>query len=164
MAFHAVLVLKLLALLGIANTVPLVGKRVFRSHCAWRLDCGANFLDHRPIFGSSKTIRGAGLALLLTTFAAMVVGLGPRVGFIVATAAMAGDLLSSFVKRRLGLRCSSRATGLDQIPESILPLLACWNLLGLSVLDVAAGVAAFFWGEILLSRLSYRLGLRDEPY
>ena len=35
-----------------------------------------------------------------------------------ATMAMVGDLLSSFVKRRLKFQPSSRATGLDQIPES----------------------------------------------
>jgi hypothetical protein len=58
----------------------------------------------------------------------------------------------------------SRATALDQIPESLLPLLACRGALSLTAADVVAGVAVFFVGEVILSRLFYRLRLRDRPY
>jgi CDP-2,3-bis-(O-geranylgeranyl)-sn-glycerol synthase len=77
---------------------------------------------------------------------------------------MAGDLVSSFVKRRLDLAPSSRATGLDQIPESLFPLLACRAALALSVLDIAIGVATFFVGEVVLSLLLYKAHIRDRPY
>jgi hypothetical protein len=42
---------------------------------------------------------------------------------------------------------STRASGLDQIPESLFPLLACRGALALSVPDIAIGVAIFFAGE-----------------
>jgi CDP-archaeol synthase len=61
----------------------------------------------------------------------------------VAATAMAGDLLSSFVKRRFGLAPSSKATGLDQIPEALFPLLACRSALSLTALDIAAGCVIF---------------------
>ena len=77
---------------------------------------------------------------------------------------MAGDLLSSFIKRRLNRPPSSRAIGLDQIPESLLPLLACHEALALTAADIGIVVAAFFAGAVILSRLLYRVGLRDEPY
>jgi CDP-2,3-bis-(O-geranylgeranyl)-sn-glycerol synthase len=77
---------------------------------------------------------------------------------------MVGDLLSSFLKRRLHLASSSKATGLDQIPESLFPLLACRSALSLTTLDIAVGCAIFFAGEILLSRLFFWLRLRDRPY
>ena len=83
---------------------------------------------------------------------------------LVAAAAMAGDLLSSFLKRRLGLAASSKATGLDQIPESLFPLLACHSVLSLTAIDIVAGCAIFFVGEVLLSHLFFRLRLRDRPY
>jgi hypothetical protein len=83
---------------------------------------------------------------------------------VVGIAAMAGDLVSSFVKRRLNLAPSSRATGLDQIPESLFPLLACRGALALSVLDIATGVAVFFAGEVVLSLLLYEAHIRDRPY
>jgi len=44
---------------------------------------------------------------------------GWRVGTLVATFAMAGDLFSSFVKRRLHLASSRMAIGLDHIPELV---------------------------------------------
>jgi CDP-2,3-bis-(O-geranylgeranyl)-sn-glycerol synthase len=78
--------------------------------------------------------------------------------------AMAGDLFSSFLKRRLGLAPSSRATGIDQIPESLFPLLACARLLSLTVVDIAAGTAIFLIGEVVLSRLLFKFHLRDRPY
>ncbi len=77
---------------------------------------------------------------------------------------MAGDLFSSFCKRRLGLAPSSPAVGLDQVPESLFPLFACASPLSLTFADVAAGVAIFFVGELLLSRLLYAFDLRDRPY
>ena len=76
---------------------------------------------------------------------------------------MTGDLFSSFVKRRLGLRSGGLAIGLDQIPESLFPLLAVGDALALTVWDVAAGVAVFLIGDILLSPLLQRLGIRDRP-
>ena len=59
---------------------------------------------------------------------------------------------------------SSRALGLDQAAESLLPLLACRAALPLTAADIALGVAVFFAGEFILSRLLYRAHLRDEPY
>jgi len=59
-------------------------------------------------------------------------------GAVIGSAAMAGDLFSSFVKRRFGFQPSSRATGLDQSPESLFPLLACCGWLPLTLLDILA--------------------------
>jgi CDP-2,3-bis-(O-geranylgeranyl)-sn-glycerol synthase len=77
---------------------------------------------------------------------------------------MAGDLFSSFVKRRLGYVSSSRALGLDQIPESLLPGLICKSFLGLGFLDIIVVVALFSIGEIVLARLLFRMHIRDQPY
>jgi hypothetical protein len=57
---------------------------------------------------------------------------------------------------------SSQAIGLDQIPESLFPLLAARLLLPLTVLAIATTL--FFVGELLLSRLLYKWHLRDRPY
>lgn len=161
---HPLLDLQLLVLLAVANTAPLLGKRILGNRLAWPLDGGLRFFDGRPLFGTSKTLRGIALAVLLGSASAPLVGLPVTVGTLAAAVAMAGDLFSSFMKRRLALPPSSKATGLDQIPESLLPLLACRGLLSLTLVDIAAVVAVFFIGEIVVSRLFYRLGLRDRPY
>ena len=104
------------------------------------------------------------LAVLVTTASAPLIGLGWKIGLLVGSFAMAGDLFSSFCKRRLGLPSSSRASGLDQIPESLLPLLACRDLLALTAADIAVCVVMFVIGEVVLSRLLYAVRLRDRPY
>lgn len=157
-------ILQLLVLLAVANTAPIAGKRLFVNRLARPIDGGHRFFDGRPLFGPSKTIRGLVSAVLVTAAAAPLVGVAWQTGVLIGSLAMAGDLLSSFLKRRLKLPSSSKATGLDQVPESLLPTLACRNLLSLSVLDMAVTVAVFFVGEIVLARLSYRLHFRDRPY
>jgi len=77
---------------------------------------------------------------------------------------MAGDLFSSFLKRRMRLPAGGRATGLDQVPESLFPLLACRAALSLTLLDIAVGVGIFLVGEVVLSRLLFKAHLRDRPY
>ena len=77
---------------------------------------------------------------------------------------MVGDLSSSFLKRRLRLPPSSRATGLDQVPESLFPLLLCRSMLTLTIADIAVGALLFFIGEVVLSRLLYKLHVRNRPY
>jgi CDP-2,3-bis-(O-geranylgeranyl)-sn-glycerol synthase len=94
----------------------------------------------------------------------LLIGMGWQIGLLVAIFAMAGDLFSSFIKRRKRLAPSSMALGLDQIPESLLPTLACATVLPISALDIGAIVALFFAGELLLSRIFYRFHLRDRPY
>lgn len=161
---HLFPILQVMALLKLANVTPLFAKKIFRQFCARPLDGGIKFFDGRPLFGSSKTIRGIVLSILITAAGAPLIGLDLSVGFTAATAAMAGDLFSSFIKRRLNFPPSSQAPGLDQIPESLLPLLACRAALSLTIFDIALGVGVFFIAEIVLSRILYRAHLRDEPY
>ncbi|HTT78208.1 MAG TPA: CDP-archaeol synthase [Stellaceae bacterium] len=159
-----VLLLKLLALLAVANGTPLFAKKIFGRSFAWPIDAGLRLWDERPLFGASKTIRGIVLAVALSAAVAPLLGLDAWLGLAVGAGAMAGDLFSSFCKRRAGMKPSSRATGLDQIPECLLPLLLCRLWLDLSGLGIALGVAAFFLGEIVLSRLLHQLRLREQPY
>ena len=158
------LILQLLVLLAVANATPVVAKSVLGDAFARPLDGGAVFVDGRPLFGHSKTIRGIVLSLLATPLAAALMGMGWEIGAVVAIAAMAGDLLSSFVKRRLGLPSSSMAVGLDQIPESLFPLVASRLLLPVTLLDIVVGTTIFFVGELALSRILFKLRLRDRPY
>src|SRR6516162_6684548 len=161
---HPLVIAQLLILLMLANGMPVIAKKIFGDQCSYPLDANLTFVDGRPLLGRSKTIRGVVLAVLATTAGAPLVGLEWTVGFLVGSLAMAGDLLSSFLKRRLALPPSSRASGLDQVPEALFPLLACRNPLSLTMVDIAAGVGLFFIGEVLLSRVFYALRLRDRPY
>ena len=157
-------IIKALILLTLANTTPLIAKRLVGNRFSYPIDGGMRFPDGEPLLGESKTIRGVALALLVTSISAPLVGVDWQIGLRVASAAMAGDLFSSFIKRRTHLPASSRATGLDQVPESLFPLLACRKALSLTAVDIGGTVLAFVVGEVLLSRLLYKYRLRDQPY
>jgi len=157
-------ILQILVLLTFANGTPIVAKKIFGSRFALPLDAGIIFFDGRPVFGASKTMRGIVVSILITSAIAPFIGLDLTIGAIVASSAMAGDLFSSFVKRRLNFPPSSQALGLDQVPESLFPMLACRDALSLTIADIALGVGLFFIGALILSRLLFRAHLRDEPY
>jgi CDP-diglyceride synthetase len=161
---HLLAIAQMLILLVLANGSPVIAKRILRDRFSWPLDLNKTFIDGKPLFGRSKTYRGLLISVMVTAACAPLLGLGFKIGLLAGTTAMAGDLCSSFVKRRLGLPPSSRATGLDQIPESLIPLLACRQALSLSALDILTACAMFFVGELLLSRFLFRLRVRDRPY
>jgi CDP-2,3-bis-(O-geranylgeranyl)-sn-glycerol synthase len=156
--------IQVLALVAVANTAPLVAKLIFGDRFSRAIDNRTVLWDGQPLFGSSKTIRGAALSIVATTALAPLVGLAAGIGLFTGISAMVGDLCSSFCKRRFGVKPSGRATGLDQIPESLLPALVCQRMLSLSTLDVLAVTAIFFVGEILLSKVLFKAHLRDRPY
>ena len=156
--------LKLLLLVGTANGAPLVAKWFLGSRFVFPLDFRVRFLDGEPLLGPSKTFRGVVLSLLASSLTAPLFDISWHIGLLLGALAMLGDLTSSFLKRRLRLTSSSMAIGLDQIPESLFPMMATVPLLGCSLADLAIVTACFFAAELLLSQLLYRVDLRDEPY
>ena len=161
---HPVAVAQILGLITLANSVPVVAKNILGDRFAWPLDFGLRLGDGYRLFGASKTIRGVFLGVFITWLTAPLIGVGHWLGAGVGALAMTGDLLSSFIKRRMVRPPSSQALGLDQIPESLLPLLACIGPFGLTLTDILAGTIIFLVGELLLSRLLFRFHLRDRPY
>jgi hypothetical protein len=151
-------------LLAVANGTPVIATKILGKTFAYPVDFGIAFCDGQPLFGASKTLRGILLAVLLTSVSAPLIGLDWTFGALIAVTAMFGDLLSSFFKPRMGLVPSSQCIGLDQIPESLLPLVACRFLLHVTILEIAAATVIFLLGELALSRVLFRLHLRDRPY
>ncbi len=154
----------LLVLLLIANGSPIIAQIILRDRGGAALDRGRRLADGRAVFGPSKTLRGVLAALLATTLAGLALGYPWHIGPLIGAFAMIGDLFSSFIKRRLGMPSGSMALGLDHVPESLLPLLVCRPLLGLSWGQTLTLTAGFMIANLLLSRLMFRFGLRQHPY
>lgn len=154
----------ILLLLGVANTAPIILQKMLGSRLAAPLDVGLRLPDGERVFGDAKTVRGVVVSLVATALAAVALGVGLGVGFALAAASMTGDLASSFAKRRLHLPVHAQASGLDQIPEALLPLLLLRDALRLRWLDVTALLLLFIAAELVLSRILFRLGIRDRPY
>jgi len=156
--------LQVFFLIIVANGAPIIGRWLLKGRWATPIDGGAVFIDGLPLLGTSKTYRGVVFALLATPLVAIAMGLSWDIGLTVSILAMMGDCLSSFVKRRLNVPSSAMALGLDQIPESFLPLLGVWQQLSLTLEGIGVTVAGFFIVELGLSGILYQVHIRKRPY
>jgi predicted MPP superfamily phosphohydrolase len=123
---------KILVILIAANAAPLVSSRFCPKGRARPLDNGRKLADGNPILGENKTlwglISGIGAAGLLS----LLFGLPLIIGLLIASVSLLGDLLTSFIKRRLGLAEGESAYLLDHLLEGALPLLLCKGLFSIS--------------------------------
>jgi CDP-2,3-bis-(O-geranylgeranyl)-sn-glycerol synthase len=153
-----------LLLLIAANGAPVITSKVLGNRLARPIDNGLNLSDGYRLFGNSKTWRGLFSALFFTTAVAILWGIEPLTGVLFGALTMTGDLLTSFIKRRRGNVESSRARGLDAVPESLLPLYLLKDSLALSLIDITLIVGLFFLIEEFVSPVLYRLHIRNQPY
>jgi CDP-archaeol synthase len=153
-----------LVLISIANAAPVVAKHLLGSRFEAPIDRDLMWSDGRPLFGPSKTFRGVFSAIFACALGAVLLGLAPAVGALAGALAMAGDLLSSFLKRRLEIAPSGRAIFLDQVPEALLPTIALASPLGLSFADILIVTLIFWAASVALSPLFFLLGFKNRPH
>ena len=158
------ILLELFVLLVLANGIPVLVARLVGGRGAWPVDAGRLWRDGRPVFGRSKTWRGLFSGGLACGLFAGWTGLGAVFGVLFGVLSLTGDLLSSFVKRRLGLAASARARWLDQLPEGMLPMALAWYWLGISAWQALVVAVLFAMANIWLSPLLYRWGVRRQPH
>ena len=158
------IVLELFLMLVLANGTPVVAAGLLKNRWSAPVDGGRLWSDGRPVLGESKTWRGVVSGALACAVFALFTGLGFLFGLLFGLLGLAGDMLSSFIKRRLGLASSARAIGLDQIPEALLPMLLAMAWLPVSFWVVLIVVVLFTLSNIFGSPLLYRLGIRRQPH
>jgi len=128
------------------------------------IDCGFRLPDNNPVLGSSKTWRGVIGAIVFTSIGAVLLGYSVPVGTQIALYAVLGDILSSFIKRRIGMAPSSMAPLLDQVPESLFPALMFMDTFEMNYQSIIILVCVFIVIELLLSFILFKLGIRNKPY
>jgi CDP-diglyceride synthetase len=156
---YASLILKLVLLLVIANAVPVISRLLMRRRFSQPIDANVRFLDGRPILGPAKTLRGVVSAILVTALMAPLFDLSPGRGSLFALLSMCGDLISSFIKRRLGIASSHSAPVLDQLPETLLPLWLMHPVLGETPQVACAASFIFMTIDWLISRLREKVSI-----
>jgi CDP-2,3-bis-(O-geranylgeranyl)-sn-glycerol synthase len=153
-----------LIILGLANGAPILVAKVLAGRFFQPIDGGRLAPDGHPWLGSSKTWRGIFSAYVLAVPVALWLGFSLEVALWVVSLSMTGDLVSSFIKRRLGMHSSSRAFGLDQIPEAGLPLVYLWLKANLSLPEGLSIITLFIIAETVLSKILFQLHIRKQPY
>jgi len=138
------------------------------------IDGGKKFLDGKPILGSHKTYRGLLFGLIIGTFVGWVQEtLAPRaglpqgsviLGFVLSLGALLGDLIGSFIKRRLNLKPGESLPVSDQIDFVLVALLL--SLLVEPPSLVSALIIVVLTGpmHLLVNAMAYLLRLKDNPW
>lgn len=115
----------------IANGTPVVVLRI--AGPGHPLDMGIVMRDGRRLLGDGKTIEGLASGLsagLAAAFLSHVFLPGVYRGLLecglIPVGAMAGDILGSFLKRRLGVERGGSAPVLDQLGFLLMALLLAW--------------------------------------
>ncbi|PXF59113.1 MAG: CDP-archaeol synthase [Deltaproteobacteria bacterium] len=154
----------ILVLLGWSNFLPILGRVVFKERLSAPLDLGYKWIDNRYLLGPHKTWRGIIISVIGTGLACHFTPLGFILGFKLAIYSMSGDLISSFAKRRIGMKSGSKALLLDQCLESFLPLWVLKNSLFICWSEIILIISSFTLLEIGLSPLLYMLHIRRSPH
>jgi uncharacterized protein len=161
------LLLKILTLLWAINFVPPLLTLIFEDKWSTPLDLGYHLRDGKPLLGSHKTFRGFLGGLGAGLLAGAILGIPWWLGFGAGLLSMAGDLISSFIKRRLGISSGQIVPVLDQGFEGLLPLMmfAPYFWLGagdILLLTVLFGFGAFV-GSLFLNRVLLTIPFANYP-
>ncbi len=105
------------------NCLPSLATVIIGDRLHSPLDGGRVWEDGRPIFGENKTIRGIVVSIVGGIAVCPLLGQNWWVAGGAASLAMAGDLLSSFIKRRCNFHSGKNIAIFDQSFESLFPLL-----------------------------------------
>ena len=161
----------------VANATPVVASKLFRRRTP--IDFGRNFVDGRRLFGDGKTYEGfvtgllAGFLIGELTYiiVSMAVNItselpSPLAVFVMCVAALLGDLLGAFIKRRLGLPRGAPAPLLDQLDFLLAALLALWLVQPSVLKTIYVVIAVLITPPIHLATnaMAYVLGLKREPW
>ncbi len=140
------------------------------------IDRGKKFLDGKPIFGAHKTFRGFFAGILIGTLVGWAQeALAPNAGlpagslvqgFVMSLGALTGDLIGSFIKRRLDLKPGAPLPVSDQLDFVLAALLfvaaigAPW-LTSARVLIIILLTAPI---HLLINAAAYLLHLKKTPW
>jgi CDP-2,3-bis-(O-geranylgeranyl)-sn-glycerol synthase len=135
------------------------------------MDFGRNFIDGKPLFGAHKTFRGFFSGLFIGTLIGILQSNLPifqpshvLLGFVLSLGGLTGDLIHSFIKRRLGLPPGASFPVADQLDFVVGALFFSLFIsppsqsIALIVLVVTPPI------HLLTNFIAYRLGLKKEPF
>jgi CDP-2,3-bis-(O-geranylgeranyl)-sn-glycerol synthase len=136
------------------------------------LDGGRLWIDGRPLLGSHKTVRGVVSALILGTltgiaqasFSLSPAPASPLIGFLQSLGAVLGDLSTSFLKRRLGLKPGALLPFLDQLSFIITAIILSYPLQRPTTSQFLIVLALTLLIHPLTNFIAYLIGLKKEPW
>jgi CDP-2,3-bis-(O-geranylgeranyl)-sn-glycerol synthase len=147
------------------------------------------FRDGHRLLGDGKTIRGFVIGVFLGTLTSLVQSLiaphilpilveyvavtvemqtllfiSPATGFLLSLGALTGDLLGSFVKRRIDVKSGNPAPVLDQIGFILMALIFASPIIQPAAAYVIILIAVTLGVHWFSNAIGFLLGLKDNPW
>jgi uncharacterized protein len=148
---------KILLILLSANTAPILFGALFPKARRRPLDNGRRLADGRPLLGAHKTLWGLLSGIGAAGIIGFLLGVSLTMGLLIGLVSLLGDLLTSFLKRRLGLLEGETAHLFDHLLEGALPLLLCKPFFSISWALVLVILGLFITCGLLGSRILRQL-------
>ncbi len=149
------------------NTLPPLATMACNKRWDRPLDNGISWLDGRPLLGSHKTLRGLLTSLLGGTALFPLLGWSWQIALTASVLAMAGDLFSSFLKRRGHVSSGHDVLIFDHLLESLLPSLYLAFVLKMSWWHPLAVTSTFIilasYGARLWQAMIFRPAEKNSP-
>lgn len=149
------------------NALPFLADLGLGARLRQPVDGRRLWLDGRRLFGNHKTWRGIAFAVAGGAALGPVVGIGWLVGAAMGALAMAGDLLTSFIKRRLHDPEGKPVIVLDQVFEAVLPsVFLVWQgylTESQAAIVVTAFIPVAYMGSRFLHYILYRPPMDNYP-
>ncbi len=156
-----------------ANGAPVVFMHKRRGR---PLDFGLKWIDGRRLLGDGKTIEGALIYMATGVVVSSIISLILYnniyikvivTGAVASAGALMGDIVESFLKRRIGLPRGAPLPLADQLDFYIganLALLACNYCIKPVLSSYVAGVVLIPILHVVTNKLAFKLGFKKVPW
>ena len=162
-----------------ANMAPVIVKNIFNN-----LKVPIDFnrkINNKPIFGKNKTFRGLVFGIIFAVIIAFIQFIFYNnnilvdlaiidysnwllIGFLMGFGAVFGDLIESFIKRRLDYGPGESFVPFDQIDFVIGALIFIYPLIVLSLNKIIIILLLSFVLHIMVNHIAFYSGIRKEKW
>jgi uncharacterized protein len=148
-------------LLWAINVTPLLLRHSIGTRYSKPIDRGKCFWDGQRIFGDNKTGRGIFAGIVVGGLFAKIIGFTFSIGVCAGYLDMLGDLITSFIKRRIHKPSGTTMPGFDQVFEGLLPVVMFKLLYSFSFIYLIITLFIFcfgnYYGAILVNKIVYSI-------
>ena len=162
-----------------ANMAPVMTKKIFNN-----LKIPIDFnkkINNKPIFGQNKTFRGLIFGVIFAIIIAFIQSVFYNnnilldislvdysnwllIGFLLGLGAIFGDLIESFVKRRLNYEPGKSFVPFDQLDFVIGALIFIYPIVSLSLNKILIILILSFVLHVLVNHISFYTSVRKEKW
>jgi CDP-2,3-bis-(O-geranylgeranyl)-sn-glycerol synthase len=166
-----------------ANMAPVMFKNKLK-FLEIPIDGGKTWMG-KPIFGSHKTVRGFVSGVVLAMLVALAqswlsrytvmqafsvvdfsrgYGFALLVGFLMGFGALLGDLVKSFVKRRMGIEAGKPFIPFDEVDFALGALVFSTIVIDISWSIALTSIGLAFTFHIIINHIAFYAGIRKEKW